>query len=158
MAFSFEPFLAISAGHFMAVSAGPEHCRKMLSSINQRLLCDFIVQRRRCPVECAKKRSLDRQNLKSCFSRQKNILKSCLNGSRFISKSYFSGLQSCWKVMGKKCAIEKPLQGTQQWHYIIRAPDHSEASVKRMLLLLEDVVRVEQRKDDGHHICPCRDG
>ena len=25
MAFSFEPFLAISAGHFMAVSAGPEH-------------------------------------------------------------------------------------------------------------------------------------
>ena len=24
MAFSFEPFLAISAGHFMAVSAGPE--------------------------------------------------------------------------------------------------------------------------------------
>ena len=27
MAFSFEPFLAISAGHFMAVSAGPEHQR-----------------------------------------------------------------------------------------------------------------------------------
>ena len=26
MAFSFEPFLAISAGHFMAVSAGPEQC------------------------------------------------------------------------------------------------------------------------------------
>lgn len=25
MAFSFEPFLAISASHFMAVSAGPEH-------------------------------------------------------------------------------------------------------------------------------------
>jgi len=25
MAFSFEPLLAISAGHFMAVSAGPEH-------------------------------------------------------------------------------------------------------------------------------------
>lgn len=24
MAFSFEPFLAISAGHIMAVSAGPE--------------------------------------------------------------------------------------------------------------------------------------
>ena len=27
MAFSFEPFLAISAGHFMAVSAGPEQGR-----------------------------------------------------------------------------------------------------------------------------------
>jgi hypothetical protein len=25
MAFSFEPFLAIPAGHIMAVSAGPEH-------------------------------------------------------------------------------------------------------------------------------------
>ena len=25
MTFSFEPFLAISAGHIMAVSAGPEH-------------------------------------------------------------------------------------------------------------------------------------
>jgi hypothetical protein len=25
MAFSFEPFLAISAGHIMAVSARPEH-------------------------------------------------------------------------------------------------------------------------------------
>ena len=25
MAFSFEPFLAISAGHIMAVSTGPEH-------------------------------------------------------------------------------------------------------------------------------------
>ena len=25
MAFSFEPLLAVFAGHFMAVSAGPEH-------------------------------------------------------------------------------------------------------------------------------------
>ena len=30
MAFSFEPFLAISAGHFMAVSAGPEHYKMQL--------------------------------------------------------------------------------------------------------------------------------
>ena len=29
MAFSFEPFLAISAGQIMAVSAGPEHCRRI---------------------------------------------------------------------------------------------------------------------------------
>ena len=29
MTFSFEPFLAISAGHIMAVSAGPEHFENM---------------------------------------------------------------------------------------------------------------------------------
>lgn len=32
MAFSFEPFLAISAGHFMAVSAGPEQESRRKSS------------------------------------------------------------------------------------------------------------------------------
>ena len=35
MAFSFEPFLAISAGHIMAVSAGPEHRQKILSDFTQ---------------------------------------------------------------------------------------------------------------------------
>ena len=33
MAFSFEPFLAISAGHFMAVSAGPEQHRLLYHSL-----------------------------------------------------------------------------------------------------------------------------
>ena len=33
MAFSFEPFLAIPAGHFMAVSAGPEHAGLPLAII-----------------------------------------------------------------------------------------------------------------------------
>ena len=37
MAFSFEPFLAISAGHFMAVSAGPEH-----SSFSR---ADYIIKK-----------------------------------------------------------------------------------------------------------------
>ena len=36
MAFSFEPFLAISAGHFMAVSAGPEQIIMRVDPFNSR--------------------------------------------------------------------------------------------------------------------------
>ena len=42
MAFSFEPFLAISAGHIMAVSAGPEQQIKKELPFWEKVQLDFI--------------------------------------------------------------------------------------------------------------------
>lgn len=42
MTFSFEPFLAISAGHIMAVSAGPEH--KSAKSLNGKQVAALFTQ------------------------------------------------------------------------------------------------------------------
>lgn len=46
MAFSFEPFLAISAGHIMAVSAGPEQ-EQYISVLFEPGVPDLVVKNSR---------------------------------------------------------------------------------------------------------------
>lgn len=52
MAFSFEPFLAISAGHFMAVSAGPEQ-PAIFFPVKSTLGLDFLFAGFRCGLGLA---------------------------------------------------------------------------------------------------------
>ena len=97
MAFSFEPFLAISAGHFMAVSAGPEHRFRTLLSKSVPALFVFPLYFglfSPCPFYGAKAKLLKTEEYK-------------IDRSPYIDRSlsFFAaifGLKLRWRKISKK--------------------------------------------------------